>query len=106
MCICLTRFLKKGRFYDYTKDNTYVEFPIENLNMDNYICGPDKKHSKYDLFAVSQHYGGMGGGHYTAVCKNIDGNWYDYDDRSCSKTSIRNICTSAAYVLFYRRKNW
>ena len=37
MCICLTRFLKKGRFYDYTKDNTYVDFPFENLNMDNYI---------------------------------------------------------------------
>ena len=106
MCICLTRFLKKGRFYDYTKDNTYVDFPIENLNMDKYICGPDKKHSKYDLFAVSQHYGGMGGGHYTAVCKNIDGNWYDYDDRSCTQTSKRNICSSAAYVLFYRRQNW
>ena len=106
MCICLTRFLKKGKFNDYTKDNTYVEFPIENLNMDRYICGPDKKHSKYDLFAVSQHYGGMGGGHYTAICKNIDGNWYVYDDRSCSKTSKNNVCSSAAYVLFYRRQNW
>ena len=40
------------------------------------MCGPDKKYSKYDLYAVSQHYGSMGGGHYTAICKNIDGNWY------------------------------
>ena len=107
MCICLTRFLKKGRFYNYAKNNSFVEFPIENLNMEKYICGPDKEFSKYDLFAVSQHYGGMGGGHYTAVCKNIDGNWYEYDDRSCSLlTSSKKVCTSAAYVLFYRRQNW
>ena len=106
MCICLTRFLKKGRFYDYTKNNSLVEFPLDNLNMERYICGPDKFHSKYDLFAVSQHFGGMGGGHYTAVCKNIDGFWYEYDDRSCSRISPRNVCSSAAYVLFYRRQNW
>ena len=106
MCICLTRFLKKGRFNDYTKNNSLVEFPIENLNMERYICGPDKQYSKYNLFAVSQHYGGMGGGHYTAVCKNIDGYWYEYDDSSCRRTSPNNVCTSAAYVLFYRRQNW
>ena len=107
MCICLTRFLKKGRFYDYTKNDTFVEFPLNNLNMEKYTCCPDRKFFKYDLFAVSQHYGGMGGGHYTAVCKNIDGNWYEYDDSSVGKvTSARDICTSAAYVLFYRRQDW
>ena len=106
MCICLTRFLKKGRFYDYTKNNSLVEFPLDNLNMERYICGPDKFHSKYDLFAVSQHFGGMGGGHYTAVCKNIDGFWYEYDDRSLTRISPRNVCSSAAYVLFYRRQTW
>ena len=106
MCICLTRFLKKGRFYDYTKNNSLVEFPLDNLNMERYLCGPDKFHSKYDLFAVSQHFGGMGGGHYTAVCKNIDGFWYEYDDRSLTRISPRNVCSSAAYVLFYRRQNW
>ena len=106
LCICLTRFSKKGRFYDYTKNNSLVEFPIENLNMGKYICGPDKKFAKYDLFAISQHYGSMGGGHYTAVCKNIDGNWYEYDDSYCQRTSSNNVCTNAAYVLFYRRQNW
>ena len=106
MCICLNRFLKKGRFNYYTKNNTFVDFPLENLNMEKYMCGPDKKFSKYDLFAVSQHYGGMGEGHYTAICKNIDGNWYEYDDRSCVKASESDVCSNAAYVLFYRRKNW
>ena len=104
LIICLKRFAKSG--YGYGKDDTHINFPIENLDMGKYICGPDKDHSKYDLFAVSQHYGGCGGGHYTAVCKNIDGNWYSYNDSSVSSTSASSAITSAAYVLFYRRKNW
>ena len=104
LIICLKRFAKIG--YGYGKDDTHINFPIENLDMGKYICGPDKDHSKYDLFAVSQHYGGCGGGHYTAVCKNIDGNWYSYNDSSVSSTSASSAITSAAYVLFYRRKNW
>ena len=104
LCICLTRFIKHGGYY--SKNNKLVEFPIENLNMKKYMCGPDKDYSQYDLFAVSQHYGDMGGGHYTAVCKNIDGKWYSYDDSSCYPTSKNNIITQAAYVLFYRRKGW
>ena len=106
LCICLTRFIKQGRYYGYTKNTKLVEFPIENLNMEQYMCGPDKKYSKYDLYAVSQHYGSMGGGHYTAICKNIDGNWYGYDDESVYRTSKKNVVTNAAYVLFYRRKGW
>ena len=105
MIICLSRFLKEGKFSHYTKNNSLVEFPIENLSMEKYICGP-KKNSNYDLFAVSQHYGSMGGGHYTAVCKNIDGNWYKYDDENCSPTQNEDICTEEAYVLFYRRQSW
>ena len=73
--------------------------------MGKYICGPDKEHSKYDLFAVSQHFGSTGGGHYTAVCKNYDGNWYSYDDSKVSSSSEKEICTNAAYILFYRRKD-
>ena len=106
LCICLTRFVRRGRYYGYSKNSQLVEFPLENLNMAKYMCGPDKQYSKYDLFAVSQHYGDMGGGHYTAVCKNIDGGWYEYDDSTCSRTRKSDIITRAAYVLFYRRKGW
>ena len=106
MIVCLKRFLKKGKFHDYTKNNSFVDFQINNLNMENYICGPDKQHFKYDLYAVSRHFGGIGGGHYTAICKNIDGYWYEYDDKACRRSSEDKVCTCAAYVLFYRRKNW
>ena len=76
--------------------------------MEKYICekAPDKNFSKYDLFAVSQHYGGTDGGHYTAICKNVDGKWYNYDDSQVTEASPSQVVSSAAYVLFYRRQNW
>ena len=107
LIICLKRFTKSNYGWGgYDKNTIAIDFPIENLDMGKYICGPDKAYSKYDLFAVSQHYGGTGGGHYTAVCKNIDGNWYSYNDSSVSHATASSAVTSAAYVLFYRRKNW
>ena len=106
LIICLNRFAQDSFKGNYRKNGELIDFPLENLDMGKYICGPDKEYSKYDLFAVSQHYGGTGGGHYTAVCKNIDGNWYSYNDSSVSHTSGSSANGSAAYVLFYRRKNW
>ena len=42
----------------------------------------DDKDYVYDLFAVDNHYGGLGGGYYTALTKNFyDGQWYDYNGK-------------------------
>ena len=101
LIICFKRFIKLT--YGWEKNDDNIEFPINNMDMKDLMIGPDREHSIYDLFAVSQHYGSTGGGHYTAICKN-DGKWYSYDDSSCSKTSSNECLTSAAYVLFYRRQ--
>ena len=106
LIICLNRFSRSGYGYGYGKNGEFIDFPLENLDMGKYICGPNKENSKYDLFAVSQHFGGTGGGHYTAVCKNMDGKWYDYNDSSCSSSSSSSVVDSSAYVLFYRRQTW
>lgn len=60
----------------------------------------------YDLYAVSNHYGSLNGGHYTACVKNqFTGKWYNMNDSSCSEMSNENeAVTSAAYLLFYRRR--
>ena len=101
LIICFKRFIKESYRWDKNEDN--VEFPIDNFDMKNFVIGPDKDHSVYDLFAVSQHYGSTGFGHYTAVCRN-DGKWFSYDDSSCHETNPRSCLSSAAYVLFYRRQ--
>ena len=102
LIICFKRFVKDS--YRWEKNEDEVEFPINNLDIKDFVIGPDKDHSKYDLFAVSQHYGSTGFGHYTAVCKNYDGKWYSYNDSSCSETNENEAQSSAAYVLFYRRQ--
>ncbi|KAG8958696.1 CSN-associated deubiquitinating enzyme Ubp12 [Tulasnella sp. 419] len=59
----------------------------------------------YDLFAVDEHMGGLGGGHYRAYAKNPDdGQWYHFDDSHVSKSSAEASVTPFAYVLFYRRR--
>lgn len=54
---------------------------------------------------MDNHFGGMGGGHYTAFCRNReDGQWYNYDDSRVSKASEESVQSRAAYLLFYRRR--
>lgn len=56
--------------------------------------------------AVDNHFGGMGGGHYTAFCKNkVDNQWYNYDDSRVSPATERAVESRAAYLLFYRRRS-
>uniref|UniRef100_A0A8B9L7F6 Ubiquitin carboxyl-terminal hydrolase n=1 Tax=Astyanax mexicanus TaxID=7994 RepID=A0A8B9L7F6_ASTMX len=88
------------------KLDTIVDFPIRDLNMSEFVCDPKAAPYVYDLVAVSNHYGGMGGGHYTAYAKNkADGKWYYFDDSSVSSASEDQIVTKAAYVLFYQRRD-
>ena len=104
LCICLSRFQKRGD--DYYKNEKYIEFPINNLNMNKFIVYQDNNINYiYDVFAVSEHYGSRNGGHYTAICKNIDGNWYSYDDSNVSQADEKEVCTRNAYVIFYRRRD-
>lgn len=61
----------------------------------------------YDLYAVTNHFGGLGGGHYTAFAKNkFDNQWYNFDDSNVSVVSNpeQAIITTAAYVLFYKKR--
>ena len=101
LIICFKRFIKES--YRWRKNEEFIDFPINNLDMGEFMVGPDKTHSKYDLFAVSQHYGSIVFGHYTAVCKNFD-KWYSYNDSSIHFCSENDAKSSAAYVLFYRRQ--
>uniref|UniRef100_A0A672QAQ2 Ubiquitin carboxyl-terminal hydrolase n=1 Tax=Sinocyclocheilus grahami TaxID=75366 RepID=A0A672QAQ2_SINGR len=88
------------------KLDTVVDFPIRDLNMSEFVCDPKADPYVYDLIAVSNHYGGMGGGHYTGYGKNkVDGKWYYFDDSSVSSATEDQIVTKAAYVLFYQRRD-
>lgn len=73
--------------------------------MSEFVCDPRRGSYIYDLIAVSNHYGAMGVGHYTAYAKNkVNDKWYYFDDSSVSAASEDQIVTKAAYVLFYQRR--
>uniref|UniRef100_A0A674G7I5 Ubiquitin carboxyl-terminal hydrolase n=1 Tax=Taeniopygia guttata TaxID=59729 RepID=A0A674G7I5_TAEGU len=100
--------LKRFSYSRYWRDklDTVVEFPIRGLNMSEFVCDPRAGSYVYDLIAVSNHYGAMGVGHYTAYAKNkVNNKWYYFDDSSVSVASEDQIVTKAAYVLFYERRN-
>lgn len=63
-----------------------------------------KPSTHYSLFAISNHYGGLGGGHYTAYCRKEGSRWYEFDDGSVTPVSEDRLVDSASYVLFYRKK--
>ncbi|GMF14639.1 unnamed protein product [Phytophthora lilii] len=96
------------------KLDVYVDFPLEGLDMSPYCLekSSDKEHLSYDLFAVSNHYGSMGFGHYTAFAKSWnDGDgemypgWYSFDDSLVTPAMPSQVKSNAAYILFYKRKN-
>nr|GLL46074.1 ubiquitin carboxyl-terminal hydrolase 8-like isoform X1 [Ipomoea trifida] len=91
------RFLKN-------KLDLYVDFPIDDFDLSSYILHKsDEIDHRYKLYAVSNHYGGMGYGHYTAYVQHGHNRWYEFDDAHVSAIMEDKIKTSAAYVLFYRR---
>lgn len=98
--------LKRFSYSRYLKNklDTFVNFPIRSLDLNKYVKSKDGQSHIYELYAVSNHYGGLGGGHYTAYAKLIDENrWYHFDDSHVSPVGEAEIRTSAAYLLFYQR---
>ena len=104
------RFSYDGPFRD--KITQAVDFPLDSLNLWPYLNHSIQNieaatPSMYDLFAVSNHYGNLSGGHYKAVTMaGNNGRWYDFDDSRVLQVSKDIIVKDreAAYILFYRRR--
>ncbi|XP_053387107.1 ubiquitin carboxyl-terminal hydrolase 8-like [Mercenaria mercenaria] len=98
LLIALNRFVYEGQWR--TKINAHVDFPVRGLDMTTFVKGPQPK--PYKLYAVSNHFGTLDGGHYTACCRNPNTQkWYKFDDHEVYDTSESSVKTSAAYVLYY-----
>lgn len=103
LTIHLKRFQVARSFSD--KIDITIDFPIEGLDMSSYVHGLDGL--VYDLIAVDNHYGGLGGGHYTASALNFrDKKWYYFNDGRVTEIHDPKECiTGAAYLLFYRKRS-
>jgi ubiquitin C-terminal hydrolase len=96
------------------KDETFVDFPIEGLDMSPYCAHPnatvpssavgasslgstntdfsvDSIPAIYDLFGVVNHYGRLGFGHYTAFARRWDENGMDKDWALFDDSSVHSV---------------
>ncbi|KAF1896550.1 hypothetical protein Lal_00034248 [Lupinus albus] len=121
--------LKRFQYSRFMKNKleTYVNFPVDNLDLSAYISYGNDKPYRYMLYAISNHYGSTGGLYigwpvmqiaqivksltYLAVItiiimkqwKHGGDQWYDFDDSHVHPISKEKIKSASAYVLFYRR---
>ena len=87
-------------------DETEVKFPLENLKFRKYIYknSPDNKFSKYDLLAFSYYQDIKDKRYYTAITKNINGQWY-YNDSHASIEQNKIFESITPYIFIFKRKN-
>ncbi|CAF1154692.1 unnamed protein product [Rotaria sordida] len=101
--------LKRFNYTRYFRDkiDLLIECPLQNLDLSQFVLNPNEKaKAKYNLIAVSNHMGGLGGGHYTAHAKNSNDNkWHTFDDSYVSDVNEDNIISKAAYVLVYQQQH-
>jgi len=100
------QYAQNTYFVHRQKLDDLVTFPLKDLDLGEFVLNPaDKDRAMYDLYAVSEHSGGLGGGHYTATALDDNtGVWYHYNDSVVTRADPATIVTSQAYVLFYKRQ--
>ncbi|OLL26627.1 putative ubiquitin carboxyl-terminal hydrolase 12 [Neolecta irregularis DAH-3] len=105
----LKRFSSARALNDKIDD--LIEFPLQGLNLNERIgswksnTDPNKEDFIYDCFAVANHMGGTGGGHYTAYARNFKGDkWFSYNDSFVKHMDSARVVSPSAYLIFYRRR--
>lgn len=113
LVVHLKRFSNSRALRD--KIDTLVEFPVEGLDIGDLVgerqvakrlaaAGVDAAELGlkdldeplvYDLFAVDEHMGGLGGGHYRAYAENhLTEQWYHFDDSYVTKSRAADSVVS------------
>jgi len=107
LIIHLKRFQYSASTHRRDKIDTFIDFPLSGLDLQKEVLHwSNGEEPIYDCYAVSNHYGGLGGGHYTAYAQNDDGEWCYFDDsRVTTLVKENEVISAAAYVLYYRRRD-
>ncbi|KAH0836640.1 hypothetical protein J3R83DRAFT_8358 [Lanmaoa asiatica] len=124
LAVHLKRFSNSRALRD--KIDTLVDFPIQGLDLTSLVgerkvgqrlaesgidleglgIGDVEEPLIYDLYAVDEHLGGLGGGHYRAYALNhVTEQWYHFDDSYVTKSEVYEAVNANAYLLFYKRRS-
>ncbi|KIK95662.1 hypothetical protein PAXRUDRAFT_11300 [Paxillus rubicundulus Ve08.2h10] len=124
LAVHLKRFSNSRALRD--KIDTFVDFPVQGLDLTHLVgerkvgkslaendvdigelgIGDVEEPLIYDLYAVDEHIGGLGGGHYRAYALNhVTEQWYHFDDSYVTKSEASHAVNANAYLLFYKRRS-
>jgi ubiquitin C-terminal hydrolase len=106
--VCFSRFsgsnsgIKNVRVSD--KNNQLITYP-DRISLAPYVVGYNPQQYRYRLYAVINHTGNTGGGHYYAFILNRNANrWFACNDQAVSPISAEQALNHQnAYCLFYER---
>ena len=93
---------------DYGKNKKYQPSKIifdEEIDITKYVSFNFGGNIRYKLICVCTHLGSSGSfGHYIAFCKHrYTGQWYYFNDSSCSKCSPEETRRGSPYLLLYEK---
>nr|XP_053639108.1 ubiquitin carboxyl-terminal hydrolase 11-like isoform X2 [Cherax quadricarinatus] len=103
LIIHLERFLFHGTMS--TKLDDRVIFPLDGLDVSDYVASGASISQLYNLYACVCHMGVAQAGHYTAFARSpVTGEWHHFNDDSVTRQKPREEEYSTAYLLFYHRQ--
>jgi len=88
------------------KNDAVLQYPITGWDLSKLVRSRGGGTPVYDLYAVSNHLGSLGGGHYTAYALNrFDEKWYEFNDSTHRAIDPKSTfaTSSSPYLLFYNR---
>ena len=94
-------------FFNRSVDEDYLDINItynKNIDMKNYLSlrkNINIKNNIYSLVSVIEHTGNAKFGHYTALCKISEQNWYRFSDSSYT-LNLNQYKSSDAIMLIYK----
>uniref|UniRef100_A0A3B4ZGJ4 Ubiquitin carboxyl-terminal hydrolase n=1 Tax=Stegastes partitus TaxID=144197 RepID=A0A3B4ZGJ4_9TELE len=96
--------LKRFSYTKFTREklDSIVDFPLRDLDFSGCLLrktvSSEEPPSRYELIAVSNHYGGLRDGHYTSYARNKDnGQWYYFDDSKVTYAREDQIVVSITH---------
>jgi len=100
LVFCFNRFDESGN-----KISKLIDFPINRVNFSDLVDKPSEKKALFDLTAIANHSGNLGGGHFWAYAKNMEGKWHNFNDKNVSEIDDTSyLVTSNAYYLIYVKR--
>jgi len=89
--------------FNNKKIHTVVNIPLDKIDLSKYVIGYQKDNSKYQLYAICNHSGSCGGGHYFAYIRTASDKWIKFNDTEVKEIPENELISDKSYCFFLRK---